>query len=300
MHKIKFFLLTLFIATNIFANTISVKGILKLEDTNLGAVKINFINSQNKTFSTESNIYGDFKIELQNAKYRIEIGNYGYVLNKENDIIYDFSDKNKENFITLNVSEKTSVVSGKVINSSFDPIANSKVSLKVNNNKFEKWTDQSGNFSFVIPSGIFILTAEYEGFLSQSVVKNIPKASSINNITVVLNPLQYVISGVITDGVRSLSNIDVSLFSEEGDLITTVTSSENGYYEFLSLNSSNKYYFVINNKNYNKYSSESMILKSNITNRTVILTPSNNSKKDAINVEVFTSEVSAPAVNSEE
>lgn len=300
MHKIKIFLLTLLIATNIFASTVSVKGILKLDDTNLGAVKINFINSQNKIFSTESNIYGDFKIELQNAKYRVEIGNYGYILNKENDIVYDFSDKNKDNFITLNVSEKSSRVSGKVINNNFDPISNSKISLKVNNSNYENWTDQSGNFSFVIPSGIFILTAEYEGFLSQSVVKNIPKASSINNITIILNPVQYAISGVITDGVRALSNIDVSLFSEEGDLITTVTSSENGYYEFLSLNSSNKYYFVINNKNYNKYSSESILLKSNIANRTVILNPSGSSKKDEISVENSVSEVATPVVNSGE
>lgn len=300
MHKIKIILLTLLMVTNIFANTVSVKGILKLEDTNLGAVKINFIDSQNKTFTTESNIYGDFRIDLKNAKYRVEIGNYGYTLNKEDDIVYDFSNINKEHFITLNVSEKSSRVSGKVINNNFDPIYNSKISLKVNNNNFENWTDQSGNFSFIIPPGIFTLTAQYEGFLSQSIVKNIPKASSISNITIVLNPIQYRISGVITDGVKALSNIDVTLFNEEGDLITTVTSSENGYYEFLSLNSSNKYYFIIDNKNYNKYSSENILLKSNMTNRTIILVPSQSSKKDDIIIESPTPKILSSPVNSGE
>ena len=67
MYKLKIFFLSLLVAANIFASNITVKGILKLEDTNLGAVKINFIDSQNNIFSTETDIYGEFKIQLKNA-----------------------------------------------------------------------------------------------------------------------------------------------------------------------------------------------------------------------------------------
>lgn len=280
MYKLKIFFLSLLVAANIFASNITVKGILKLEDTNLGAVKINFIDSQNNIFSTETDIYGEFKIQLKNAKYRVAIANYGYVLNKENDILYDFSDSNKPYFLILNAHEKFAIVSGKVVDNNLDPILNSKVNIKIFNYVFESSTDQFGNFSFTIQPGTFTLTAEYPGFASKSIVKKISKASSVTNITLVLFPIQYKISGIITNGVRALPNIPILLYDNNGELLKKVTSSENGYYEFINLNSHSNFYMIVDTEKYKKYSSEDIYLLKDMTDNSIILKSTDSTEED--------------------
>lgn len=271
MRTIRYFLIFIFISFSLFSATSSISGSLALGDVNLGGIKLNFIDSSNQVFSVETNIYGQFKTELPSKKYRIEIGNYGYILEKNNDKIYDFSNSSKQYHLALNVHERLSSFSGKVVNEELEPILNSKITLQSSNFTKIVYTDQFGNFKSEVPPGIFTITSEYEGVSPETVIKQIPKASSVTNIFFTLKHKKYSISGVITDGIHPLSNILARVYSEKGDLLSTALSSENGHYEFQGLNGNINSYILIDIANYEKYQSENIKLSDNIKNNIIIL-----------------------------
>lgn len=282
--------LFLLIVTITLSETINVKGTLKFKDINLGGVKIEFIASDNSILTTESDIFGNFEIKLPNKKYRVGIADYGYKIEEKQDIIYDFTNTQKTYFLEFSLLEKNGFISGKVLSKNLMPISNSEISIKYGTNKKTLNTDYNGNFSVELPPGIVTLTFNSEGFQDVTIVKNLPRASSIKNLLITLKPLRYKISGIVSDGVKSLSNIDISIYNLDGELMATVKTSETGYYEFLELEGYKEFYIKINNPNYSVFDSERIILKNNLTSNYIVLKPSNNSEKSEENSELVNNE----------
>ncbi|MGL4687479.1 MAG: hypothetical protein ACRCVS_02200, partial [Fusobacteriaceae bacterium] len=112
-RKILFYFLSfIFSISSLIASTSHVQGNLKFGNMNMGAIEITFIDSENTSITATTDIHGDFNVSLPSKTYKIKIDKTGYVLDKKDDIIYDFS--NEKNIkLSLQLNEILSFISGK-------------------------------------------------------------------------------------------------------------------------------------------------------------------------------------------
>lgn len=245
---------------------ISIKGVLKNKDMTMGGIKIKFIDNENKVTEAQTDIFGYFSLELEPKKYSIILNDHTLLLTENLNKIYDFKNEKKEVFLSLEAIFKNGFISGRTVDNFNNPIPFSK--LRITSREFFKniISDEFGYFSLEVPHGILRISSFSEGFLTKSIVKNLPPASAIPNISIIMNKIFHSLEGYVTDGVEPLENIEVKLFSEKGSLLKRVSTSETGKFFFSDIPSLEKIYIVIESQNYIIYNSELIKLEKNIKN----------------------------------
>ncbi len=255
-------------------NPIKVSGIVKLNDINLGAITLNFIDSQNQIISTETDIQGKFSVNLLKGKYRIKIKDYGYSLVKDSDVIYNFNALESNTFyLTLEATEMKSFISGSIIDTNNKPVSGATLKIKNVQNTLNVIADENGNFKTDLPnSGFYTIIASAQGYDDNIFIQNITRVSSVTDLKIVLNKKYITVSGNITDGINSLASVKISAYLENGELISSTTSKENGYYELNNLPSDEPFYIVATLKNFQDSTSSFFLSTTNIENNNIILT----------------------------
>lgn len=231
-------------------NHVVVKGSIKSGEANIGDVKISFINSENLSYNFTSDIFGNFTAIIPPGKYSIKVERFGYSLADKSSLIYDFSQRVKPYEVKLNLSELPSMIQGRVIDENGNSIPFTHLSVKNGANIFQTSSDDFGMFKFPVKSGIVTILAQKDGYTQNGVVRTIEKDSSITNIEIPLTREKYSISGVVTNGVKALPNVELQLMGEDLNKITSTRTDENGYFEFykISGNIQVSIYLLENNK----------------------------------------------------
>lgn len=225
-------------------NYIRVEGNVKSNYSNLGAVTVSFTNSQNKSYQFSTDIFGKFIAYLPPDNYSVNAERFGYTLDKKNKIIYNFSSDRKSYKLDLNLIELPCFIQGKVVDENGHVIPYPKIFIKNGENIIQGEGDEFGMFKFQVNSGIITVLAQKYSFFQNGVVRKIEKNSSITNIEITLSKVRYSITGVITDGIKALNNIELQLMNEDNSKITSVTSDENGFFEFYKTPGDKKVFII--------------------------------------------------------
>lgn len=83
-------------------------------------------------------------------------------------------------------------------------------------------TNAGGNFEVSLPAGTYEITASYEGYRATTSYSNI--STSISTLSFVLYEVLGTVSGRVTDGVTTLSNVTISLFNSVSNFSAQSTS----------------------------------------------------------------------------
>ena len=225
-------------------NYIRVEGNVKSNYSNLGAVTVSFTNSQNKSYQFSTDIFGKFIAYLPPDNYSVNAERFGYTLDKKNKIIYNFSSDRKSYKLDLNLIELPCFIQGKVVDENNHVIPYPKIFIKNGENIIQGEGDEFGMFKFQVNSGIITVLAQKHSFFQNGVVRKVEKNSSITNIEITLSKVRYSITGVITDGIKALNNIELQLMNEDNSKITSVTSDENGFFEFYKTPGDKKVFII--------------------------------------------------------
>ncbi len=187
---------------------------------------------KNITKETTTNAQGTFALSLIAGPYQVSADKSGYQDSAPLSISVESNEvKTLASEIVLN--RNTNFISGIIKNTSMQPIFGVSVHLTSNSLQFDKVTDADGFFEFVVPDGTWILHVEKQGFIS-------PADQSISvsggaNIQVspspVLTPRAGIISGLVTDGTKSLENVTIKAFPNAGVPYET-TSDVYGQFNF--------------------------------------------------------------------
>ena len=84
-------------------------------------------------------------------------------------------------------------------------------------------TDAGGNFEVSLPAGTYEISASYEGYRATTSYSNI--STSTSTLSFVLYEVLGTVSGQVTDGVTTLSNVTVTLFNSISNFSAQSTSA---------------------------------------------------------------------------
>ena len=252
-------------------NTVTINGIVKANGMNIGGTEVQFVDSQNKGYSVMSDFLGRFTIYLPKGDYRIKTNKFGYKADKRNSLIYEFHSSVKPYNISINLSEISSFVEGRIIDDKGNPVYDADITIKNGTETIHLQTDEFGRFKKTVEAGIVTLICTKPGFIQNGAIRKIDRHSSITNFEIVLNKTKFNIQGVVTDGVKALVNIPVSIHDEDINKIATVVSNENGYYEFNNIEGDKDVYISVSEPSYKRYKSELFRLDRNINDFNLIL-----------------------------
>lgn len=252
-------------------NSSIVKGKVTSNGLNLGSTHVSFTNSENISYNFISNILGEFTAYLPKGKYKITAERIGYSLNKKNSIIYDFTNTTLPYNIKLELDELPSSISGRAVDELGNSIPYPKFTFKNGNNFFSITGDEFGMFRTPVSSGIVTVIAQKPGYLQNGIVRKIENNSSITNIEIPLTREKYSISGIVTDGIKALKNVEVELRGEDLEKIASTTTDENGFYEFYKFPSNLKVFVGVSENKKLIKRSEVIDLNKNFTNFNLIL-----------------------------
>lgn len=250
---------------------IFIKGVIKSKDNNVGGSEIQFIDNFNRGYSTTSDFLGNFQIRLPKGNYKIKVNKFGYTTKKNSPLIYEFTSSNKPYNLTINLDKIPSSIEGRVIDEKRNPIINAQVTIKNGAETFYLKTDEYGKFKKEVSSGIVTLICTKPGFFTNGSVRKIESDSSIPNLEIVLTKTKFNIQGIVTDGVKALPKILITIHDEDINKITSVTSDENGYYEFINIEGDKEVFISINDPKYKRLKTDLFRLDKNINNFNLIL-----------------------------
>ncbi len=252
---------------------VKVTGNLRIENMYLGGAKINFVDNKNNIYSLTTDFSGRFEGFIPARKYKVHVDTFGYKLNKNQDLLYDFDSGLSSYNLDLNLKELPSRISGRVVDSSNIPVTNAKVKLRLGKEHYETTTDNYGRFSKEVQSGIIFIKVSKKGYYHNGIVQKVDKYSSISNLEVILAQKVYSIDGVLTNGIQPLPNQRLDLYNKNGKKILSTLSGKNGYYEFLDVPATDKYYIRLASKEYDLFTSETIQLNKNLKNYNISLKP---------------------------
>lgn len=248
-----------------------INGVIKSKENNIGGSEIQFIDNLNRGYSTTSDYLGNFQIKLPKGNYKININKFGYTTKKNNPLIYEFTSSAKPYNLTINLDKIPSFVEGRVIDEKRNPIINAQVTIKNGTETFYLKTDEYGKFKKEVSSGIVTLICTKPGFFTNGSVRKIESNSSIPNLEIVLTKTKFNIQGIVTDGVKALPKILITIHDEDINKITSVTSDENGYYEFANIEGDKEVFISVNDPKYKRLKTDLFRLDKNISNFNLIL-----------------------------
>ena len=252
-----------FILLNLKPIKTFVSGYTRLKESLIGGVDIYFKNENGKLYSSRSTLSGKFSAELPPGKYTVKTQKPGYEFNLGNDNVFEFSEPDKIYNLDITLKEVPSIIRGLVVDRRGFPIQDAEVLVRIEDSEKTFQTDSKGNFSGEVGYGVAFIKIEKNGFRPYGTIKKVERFSTMNNLRFSLNPYLSSVSGFLTDGVKPLKNIKLSLYDGEDRFTASSLSGENGYYEFPDLNISKEYYIKVSDSDYFEYSSKKFILGKN-------------------------------------
>ena len=260
----------------------TVRGVIKNEEQFIGGVKVLFTDVDNNSYETISNFSGDFLIKLPPQKYKIALKKSGFLLEKNQNLIYDFTAPNEFFELTLKTEELLSNIEGSITDIKGIPISNADIMIKNGDKIVYLKSDDFGNFSASILPGLLFIKVEKDGYKAFGVVTKLERFSTLSGLKISLTPYQSNISGIISDNFTPLSNIHLTLRDKQGEIVANTISNKNGYYEFSDIQINNNYFISVGLQSYKYYYSDPFTLtKDEILNKNIIL----QGKKIRINLE---------------
>ncbi|PID66753.1 MAG: hypothetical protein CR959_02435 [Fusobacteriales bacterium] len=271
MKKIFFislFIIFIIFSQNIFSENINISGNTKNNEEFIPNVSIFFIDKNDNIFETKSDNLGKFSISVPKNNYFINIEKDFFRISEENLKSYNF--KNND-FLDIKLESSSSFFDGFVVDKNENPIPNAKIIIKSNNFSSNIFSDNSGKFSTYLKPGIFTFIISKYGYSSTGFIREIKKKSSINNEKVILNSFNFFLKGTVTDGIKSLKNIEVSLHNKFLKKIDSTTTDKDGIFYFYKIPLEENFFLLINNKNYKKYKSKPLKFNKKIKNKIIFL-----------------------------
>lgn len=273
----------------------TIHGAIKNKDQFIGGAKISFTDVDNNSYETMSTFAGEFSINIPPQKYKVSIKKPGFILEKNQNLIYDFSTPKESYELTLNARELLSNIEGVVIDYKGIPISNADIMVKNGDNIIYLKSDDFGNFSTSIIPGLLFIKVEKKGYKAFGVVTKLERFSTLSGLKISLTPYLANISGIVGDSFTSLKNFHLTLRNSQGEVIANTISNENGYYEFSDVKINNDYFISIGVQSYKYYYSDVFTLtKDDITNKNIIL----QDRKLRINL-LFLNDSKIPLSNKE-
>ncbi len=253
------------------ANTVTVNGTVQADDINIGRVEVSFVNSKNEGYTVTTDFLGKFTAYIPKGNYKIKINRFGYFLDKKNTLIYEFFSTLKPYNISINLHEMPSFIEGRIIDEKGNPIPSADITVKNGTNTFKIETDDFGKFRKKVEAGIVTLICKKEGFIQNGLIRKIDKQSSINNLEIIMSKSKFNVFGIVTDGIKALVNIPITIHDEDINKIATVFSNENGYYEFNGIDGDKDVFISVVEPNYKRYKTPLFRLNKNIDDKNLIL-----------------------------
>ena len=250
----------------------TIRGVIKNNDQFIGGAKILFTDVSNNSYETMSNFAGEFLINLPPQKYKITLKKPGFVLKKNQNLIYDFSAPNKIYDLTLNTRELLSNVEGIVTDDKGIPISNADIMVKNGDNTLYLKSDDFGKFSSSTLPGLLFIKVEKDGYKAFGVVTKLERFSTLSGLKISLTPYLSNISGIVSNSFTPLSDLHLSLRNKQGEVVANTISNQNGYYEFSDIKINNRYFISIGLQSYKYYYSDIFtVTKDDIINKNIIL-----------------------------
>ncbi len=250
----------------------TIRGVIKNNDQFIGGAKILFTDVDNNSYETMSNFAGEFSINLPPQKYKVTLNKPGFVLKKNQNLIYDFSAPNEIYNLTLNTKELLSNIEGMVTDDKGIPISNADIMVKNGDKIIHLKSDDFGNFSTSTLPGLLFIKVEKDGYKAFGVVTKLERFSTLSGLKISLTPYLSNISGVISNSFTPLGNLHLSLRDNQGEVVANTISNQNGYYEFSDIKINNSYFISVGVQSYRYYYSDVFTLtKDDIINKNIIL-----------------------------
>ena len=250
----------------------TVHGVIKNNNQFLGGAKVLFTDVNNNSYETTSNFVGDFSINIPSNKYKITLKKTGFILKKNQNLIYNFTTPKESYNLTLDTEELLSNIEGIVVDNRGTPLPNAKILVKNGTEIVNLKSDDFGNFSTPILPGLLFIKVEKNGYKAFGLVTKLERFSSISGLKVTLTPFLSNISGIIGSSFSPLKNIHLTLRNQEGEVIANTISNQNGYYEFSDIKIDKTYFISVGAQSYKYYFSETFTLvKEDLINKNILL-----------------------------
>ncbi|MBC2856276.1 MAG: carboxypeptidase-like regulatory domain-containing protein [Cetobacterium sp.] len=252
---------------------IKISGIVKSKDVSLGNTQVSFINSENEIFSTQADFAGRFSIYLPKTKYRIVAEKFGYRLENPNKMMQNFLKDGNEKSLVIEMIKFPSVVEGRILNQDGEPIPKASVKIKAGENTIDIQANEFGIFNSETPSGLVSIFATKSGYFGNGVAVLLEEEILRNNITIMLQKKLHSISGVVSDGVEAMQDLEILLIDRNSNFILQKTKTNNiGFYELLDIPSQKNVLLKIKGTDKNEdFISQSIKVDSNIKNYNIFL-----------------------------
>jgi hypothetical protein len=250
----------------------TIRGFIKNKDQFIGGAKISFTDVDNNSYETMSNFAGEFSINIPPQKYKITLKKPGFILAKNQNLIYDFTIQKEIYNLTLNTEELLSNVEGVVTDDKGIPISNADIMVKNGETIIYLKSDDFGNFSTSILPGLLFIKVEKDGYKAFGVVTKLERFSTLSGLKIPLTPYLSSISGIIGNSFTPLSSLHLTLRNRQGEIVANTISNQNGYYEFSDIKINNSYFISVGVQSYKYYYSDVFTLtKDDLINKNIIL-----------------------------
>lgn len=250
----------------------TIRGLIKNKDQFIGGAKISFTDVDNNSYETMSTFAGEFSINIPPQKYKITLKKSGFILEKNQNLIYDFTAPEEVYNLILNTEELLSNVEGIVTDDKGRPISNADIMVKNGDKIIHLKSDDFGNFSTPILPGLLFIKVEKDGYKAFGVVTKLERFSTLSGLKISLTPYLSNISGIIGNSFTPLSSLHLTLMNRQGEVVANTISNQNGYYEFSDIKINESYFISVGVQPYKYYYSDVFTLtKDDIINKNIIL-----------------------------
>lgn len=229
-----------------------ISGTVSTSGSLLGGVTVVFTDAEDNSYQADTTIEGSYSLKLPPRNYKVTIEKNGYRPVVNSTLTTDKMVSNKNYTMNFSLEEVPSIITGKVTTLSGAPVANAKITVKLEKNESIFYTEDDGSYKIQSTSGLLMIKVEKQGIKSKGVVKMLNRFSTLTGVDFKVEEIVSSIEGSITDGSTPLGNIQIQLFSDN-KLITSVISRQDGAFYFENLSSFKKYTIIIENVNYLKY-----------------------------------------------
>lgn len=275
----------------------TILGVIKNQDQFIGGAKILFTDVDNNSYETMSNFAGEFSINIPPQKYKITLKKPGFILEKNQNLIYNFTAPKEIYNLSLNTEELLSNIEGIVVDNRGIPISNADIMVKNGEKIIHLKSDDFGNFSTSTLPGLLFIKVQKDGYKAFGVVTKLERFSTISGLNISLTPYLSNVSGIVGNSFTPLGSLHLTLRNQEGEVVANTISNPNGYYEFSDIKINNSYFISVGAQSYKYYYSDVFILtKEDLINKNIILENReiqihlellNNSKTPVSNQEVI-------------
>lgn len=278
-----------------------ISGTISIAESLLGGVTVIFTDENENSYQAVTSIEGVYSLKLPPRNYKVSIIKDGYRPVANSPLTISNMASNGNYTMNYSLEEVPSIISGKVTTTTGNPVANAKITVKLEKNESVFYTEEDGSYKIQSTSGLLMIKVEKQGIKSKGAVKMLNRFSTLTGIDFKVDEIVSSIEGSITDGTTTLGNMQVQLFSDN-KLITSVISKPDGSFYFENLSTFKKYNIIVENVNYAKYTSNvfdltaepiknfNIILSKNII--TVFLEIRNSANQPLANTDIILNNIS--------